>query len=68
LGRRSRGSISADEETEVMARSDFLKIIGLGVLGLSSVAGTRAFAAAEKGSNIKIISTVTTRSFASRQR
>jgi hypothetical protein len=55
LGRRSRGSISADEETEVMARSDFLKIIGLGVLGLSSVAGTRAFAAAEKGSNIKII-------------
>jgi hypothetical protein len=55
LGRRSRGSISADEETEGMARSGFLKIIGLGVLGLSSVAGTRAFAAAEKGSNIKII-------------
>lgn len=55
LGRRSRENISADEQTEVMARSDFLKIIGIGVLGLSSVAGTRAFAAAEKGSNIKII-------------
>jgi len=38
-----------------MDRADFLKVIGLGVLGLSSVVGTEAFAAAEKDKNIKIV-------------
>ncbi len=36
-------------------RSDFLKVIGLGFLGLSSVAGTKSFAHAEKSKNLKII-------------
>ena len=38
-----------------MQRSDFLKVIGLGVLGLSSVAGTEAFASAQKSKNMRIV-------------
>lgn len=38
-----------------ISRSDFLKVIGLGVLGLSSVAGTEAFAAAEKSKNVRVV-------------
>jgi hypothetical protein len=38
-----------------MTRTDFLKVIGLGVLGLSSVVGTKAFAKAEKSKNIRIV-------------
>jgi hypothetical protein len=42
-------------ESKKMERSDFLKVIGLGVLGLSSITGTEAFAAAEKSKNVKIV-------------
>lgn len=38
-----------------MQRSDFIKVIGLGFLGLSSVAGTKAFASIEKNKSVKII-------------
>lgn len=36
-------------------RSDFLKIIGLGILGLSSVTGTKAYAEVKKSKNFKIV-------------
>ncbi len=38
-----------------MERWDFLKVVGLGVVGLSTIVGTKAFAAAEKSPNIKIL-------------
>lgn len=40
-----------------MTRSDFLKIIGLGLgsLGLSSLAGTQAFAAAQANKDVRIV-------------
>lgn len=54
LGNRSgcetRGKISKG-----MSRFDFLKVVGLGALGLSSVIGTEAYAAAEKSKSSKII-------------
>ena len=53
------GNTSADQAGENgpkrMQRSDFLKVIGLGVLGLSSVAGTEAFASAQKSKNMRIV-------------
>lgn len=54
LGKKSDGE-TVRSGSEVMPRSAFLKIIGLGVLGLSSVAGTEAFAAAQKSKNTKIV-------------
>jgi len=54
LGKKSDGE-TVRSRSEVMPRSAFLKIIGLGVLGLSSVAGTEAFAAAQKSKNTKIV-------------
>jgi len=38
-----------------LTRGEFLKVVGLGILGLSTIPGTRAFAAAEKDSNIKMV-------------
>ncbi len=43
------------DKTVGIHRSDFLKVIGLGFLGLSSVAGTKSFAYAEKNKNLRII-------------
>jgi hypothetical protein len=54
LGNNS-GNQAAKGVSKTMGRSDFLKVIGLGVLGLSSIAGTEAFAAAEKNKNVKIV-------------
>lgn len=42
-------------EKKEISRGTFLKVIGLGALGLSTVVGTKAFAAAEKNKNVKII-------------
>ncbi|MGB9716351.1 MAG: YdjY domain-containing protein [Thermodesulfovibrionales bacterium] len=44
-----------ENETNGISRMDFLKVIGLGALGLSSVIGSEAFAAATKNKNIKIV-------------
>lgn len=38
-----------------ISRADFLKVIGLGAFGLSTVAGTKAFAAVTKSPNAKIV-------------
>jgi hypothetical protein len=38
-----------------MTRGEFLKVVGLGLLGLSTIPGTLAYAAAEKNENIKIV-------------
>ena len=38
-----------------MTRGEFLKVVGLGLLGLSTIPGTIAYAAAEKNENIKIV-------------
>jgi hypothetical protein len=54
LGKRS-GDQAREDEPKKMQRSDFLKVIGLGVLGLSSVAGTEAFASAQKSKNVRIV-------------
>ncbi len=43
------------KESSGMSRFDFLKVIGIGFLGLSSVAGTQAYAAAQKSKNSRII-------------
>ncbi len=43
------------KESRGMSRFDFLKVIGIGFLGLSSVAGTQAYAAAQKSKNSRII-------------
>jgi hypothetical protein len=42
-------------EVQGMKRSDFLRILGAGVVGLSCIAGTQAFAAAEKSSKAQIV-------------
>ncbi len=42
-------------ESQGMKRSDFLRILGAGVVGLSCIAGTQAFAAAEQSSKTKIV-------------
>jgi hypothetical protein len=38
-----------------MSRAGFLKVIALGAVGLSTILGTKAFAAAEKSPSVKII-------------
>ncbi|MCB2183281.1 MAG: hypothetical protein KQH63_14705 [Desulfobulbaceae bacterium] len=38
-----------------MTRAEFLKVVGLGMVGLSTIPGTKAFAAVEKNSNVKVI-------------
>ena len=42
-------------EAQGMKRSEFLRILGAGVVGLSCIAGTQAFAAAEKSSKAQIV-------------
>jgi len=54
LGKKSDDQTEEDS-LKRMHRADFLKIIGLGVLGLSSITGTEAFAAAQKSKGIKTI-------------
>jgi hypothetical protein len=54
LGNNSE-SKTKEKESKGMSRSDFLKVIGIGVLGLSSVTGTQAYAAAEKSKGSRII-------------
>jgi hypothetical protein len=54
LGKKTDLKNSPAEE-EGITRGEFLKIIGLGILGLSTVPGTMAYAAAEKNDHIKII-------------
>jgi hypothetical protein len=54
LGNRTEDQTD-ENQSKRMQRSDFLKVIGLGVLGLSSVAGTEAFAAAQKSKNIRVV-------------
>lgn len=38
-----------------LTRKDFLRVIGLGALGLTAVSGTQAFAAMEKNKNVRIL-------------
>jgi hypothetical protein len=54
LGKRTENQTDKNESRR-MQRSDFLKVIGLGVLGLSSVAGTEAFASARKSKNVRVV-------------
>lgn len=54
LGNQS-GNETRGKSSKVMSRFDFLKVVGLGALGLSSVIGTEAYAAAEKSKSSKII-------------
>jgi hypothetical protein len=43
------------EETNGMTRAGFLKVVALGAVGLSTIVGTKAFAAAKESPNIKIV-------------
>lgn len=43
------------KNSEGMTRGEFLKVLGVSVLGLSTIPGTKSYAAAEKNKNIKII-------------
>jgi hypothetical protein len=43
------------KEASAMTRADFLKVVGLGVIGLSTVAGTKAFASAKASPNTQIV-------------
>ncbi len=54
LGNQS-GNQTKEKVSKGMRRSDFLKVIGLGVLGLSSITGTQAYAAAETSKSSKIV-------------
>jgi hypothetical protein len=54
LGNRS-GKKTKEKESKGISRFDFLKVIGLGVLGLSSVSGTKAYAAAAKSTSSRMI-------------
>ena len=54
LGRASEGN-HGPTEAEGMSRGEFLKVVGLGILGLSTIPGTKAYAAAEKADNIKMV-------------
>ena len=42
-------------ETPGMSRAGFLKVVALGAVGLSTVVGTKAFAAAKESPDIKIL-------------
>lgn len=54
LGNQSEKQAN-EKSAEGMSRYEFLKVIGLGVLGLSSVAGTQAYAATQKSKNTRIV-------------
>ncbi|MEW6054396.1 MAG: YdjY domain-containing protein [Nitrospirota bacterium] len=54
LGKQSEKQAN-EKSAEGMSRYEFLKVIGLGVLGLSSVAGTQAYAATQKTKNTRIV-------------
>jgi hypothetical protein len=53
LGRKIKDTEVSEQQG--MDRSGFLKVLGAGILGLSTIAGTAAFAADEKSKNVKII-------------
>ena len=55
LGRNAGKGDDAPEAPRGMDRSDFFKVIGAGILGLSTVAGTDAFAATKTGKSTKMI-------------
>ena len=42
-------------ETNGMTRASFLKVVALGAVGLSTIVGTKAFAAAKESPNVKIV-------------
>jgi len=52
---RGKQESQQDESPRQMNRGEFLKVIGLGALGLSTVAGTQAFASVEKSQDMKVI-------------
>jgi len=54
LGRTADGNHDTIN-TGGMTRGEFLKVVGIGILGLSTIPGTKAFAAAEKNDNIKML-------------
>lgn len=54
LGNQSE-SLKKEKGSNGMSRFDFLKVIGLGFMGLSSVAGTQAYAVTEKSKGFKIV-------------
>jgi hypothetical protein len=45
----------AEADTPRMSRASFLKVVALGAVGLSTIVGTKAFAAAKESPNVKII-------------
>jgi hypothetical protein len=46
---------ASTDKAQGINRGDFLRILGAGVVGLSCIAGTQAFAAAEKSKKAKIV-------------
>ncbi|MBU4261705.1 MAG: hypothetical protein KKC76_07480, partial [Proteobacteria bacterium] len=54
LGKAAAGS-QEPNNPRGMTRGEFLKVVGIGILGLSTIPGTKAFAAAEKNDNIKMV-------------
>jgi hypothetical protein len=46
---------SAEQGSDRLTRTNFLKVIGLGALGLSSLRGTEAFAALKEDKNVRIV-------------
>lgn len=55
LIRKNQVNDTTKNVTKKLDRADFLKIIGLGIIGLSSVSGTKAYAEVKKSKNFKII-------------
>ena len=45
----------AGAAVEGIKRADFLRVLGAGIVGLSCIAGTKAFAASEKSKKAKIV-------------
>lgn len=55
LIRKNQDNDNLKDSTKKIYRADFLKIIGLGIIGLSSISGTKAYAEIKKSKNYKII-------------
>ncbi|HMK60462.1 MAG TPA: YdjY domain-containing protein [Dissulfurispiraceae bacterium] len=55
LGSKNKERLDIEERPCLISRGEFLKVIGLGAVGLSTIAGTEAFAKAEKEKGISVV-------------
>ncbi len=61
VGARQKEKTATKTSESGIRRGEFLKVLGLGILGLSTIPGTKASAAAEKQENARIVKGATDR-------